>query len=266
MKTPPTLLFFLLLFPVLLNAQSPYRHNHKQKDKFYNERFSTDIHGNLNYQNQGFRATLSKDIFDNRIYKDSRHNEASYSKDIWEEAFSGFKGNERKILFWLINSFRGLENTKERYKRNIHGNFEYTYNDFKATLSKNIFDEAVFKDNFGNELKYSKEFWADIIEDFEGNEMEVFHWMNDQCRNKKNYKAEFKVDIFGYLQYKNSKGEKATLSKDIFDKIKYQDSVGSKIEFTEERWNKLTKRYGSQTRVFMSILSKSFLAEDYEID
>lgn len=255
MKNRFTLLL-LILIPVVLNAQSFYQYGRKHKDKYHNGNFTTDIHGHLHYQNKEFKATLKTDIFDNKIYKDSRNNEATYSKDLWQDAFAGHKENERRIMYRLIGSFRGMENTKEKFKRTVTGNIEYTCNNFRATLSKSIFDEGVYKDNRGNELKYSKEFWSDILNDFENSEIEILYWMQDQCRDKKNYRAEFKVDILDRLQYKNSNREQASFSKDIFDKMKYEDSAGNKIEFSPERWNKILERYGSKTRIFMSLLSE----------
>ena len=38
------------------------------------------------------------------------------------------------------------------------GELEYSSNEFRATLGKDIFENVIYKDNRGNKVTYSKEF------------------------------------------------------------------------------------------------------------
>jgi len=223
-------------------------------NQYNHKNIKTDIHSSLQYEDRDIKASFSKDIFGARIYKDNKNNEISYSKEVWNDAFAEFGGNEHSIFSWLIDTFYDRRDVKEKYRRNIHGDLEYENKKYNASLSKNIFDDYLYKDSRNNEIKYSKEFWADIIKDFNDNEMHVFFSQIDQCHDRSNYKEEYTINIFGYQEYKNSIGSKASISKNIFDVMIYEDSRGNKIEFPKERWDNMIKRNGSSNKIFISLL------------
>jgi len=251
-------LFVLILFPLFLSSQTFDMRRHKTKDRRPAKSITVDIHGNLQYESKGIKASLSKDIFDNRIYRDNKNNEVSYSDDVWGEAFPGPEGDERRVLLWLVDVFGKTENAKEKYSRNIHGNLEYESKNYSASLSRNVFDDGVYKDNRKNEIKYSKEFWTDVLNDFKGNETQLFFQMIDKYYDKQNYKEEYKVDVFGDCQYKDSNGGKASLSKDVFNVWKYEDSRGNKMEYPEAQWKKILERHGSMSKIFLSLMRDYF--------
>ncbi len=232
-----------------------YMYSGKSNNK---EKYKYSFRGDLEYErNNDFKATFSKDIFDNRIYKDSRGNEVSYSKEVWFKLYPDLENDQVRALFLLSDIYYGKNNYKEKYKYNIHGDLEYENNSgVRASLSKDIFDNKVYKDNKHNEIKYSKEFWQDIIADFENDEIRFFLWEMNECGQLNNYREEYKIDIFGYQQYRNSKGETASLSKDIFDKFSYKDSRGSKIEFNTDMWNRMLKKEGSANKAFISLIHR----------
>lgn len=257
--------YCFLLMAVLISstimAQTFIKKSLNRDRRYKTENVKTDIRGDLLYENaDGMKASLSTDIFGNKIYKDNRSNEVTYSKEIWADVFPQYKNDDEHILIWLANALAETNNVKEKYKRNIHGDLEYENNaGLRASLSENIFDDGIYKDNQNNEIKYSKEYWAEILDDFDNKDVQVFFWLMDRANNLKNFKEEYRLDIFGYQQYKNGEGQTASLSKDIFDKIIYKDSNGNKIEFTEANWRKLVRRHSSDKKAFMYLIHENLL-------
>lgn len=253
--------FFILFASGLLSqsyhTKSPDRHKNKDTKNIV-----TDIKGDLIYEDrEGNKASLSKNIFGDKIYKDNRNNEITYASDIWDDVFPEFR-SEKQILSWLVESLRNAKNLKEKYKRNIHGNLEYEKNGFKASLSKSIFDEGIYKDSYDNEIKYSKEYWAEILSDFKNKDVQIFFWMIDQCHDIKNYKEEYKIDIFGHQQFKNSRNQTASLSKNIFDKMIYKDSSGTTIEYSLKEWDRIAKRNQSDKKAFINLVQRHLLNQN----
>lgn len=251
------LLAFLFLFSLGLTSQTlrtKKQYGNSQR-RHHDKNIVTDIHGNLQYEDaDGVKASLSKDIFGDMIYKDNRNNEVNYSAKVWNDVFSDLK-NERDILSWLVEAFHNTKDMKEKYKKNIHDDLEYENNQgLKASLSKDIFDTWVYKDSKGNEIKYSKEYWPEIKYDFQNKDIQAFFWMMDQCHDLKNYKEEYKIDIFGYQQYKNSLNQSASLSKNVFDEMVYKDNKGTEKKFTQKEWNRLVKRHHSDKKAFIYLI------------
>lgn len=217
------------------------------------DRYTVDIHGNLQYESKNrFKASLSTNIFGDKIYKDTRGNEVKYSKEFLEKIPSEEMPNFEHFLFSeLIRKYQRRRNTKEEYKVDIFGNFQhknnkgksssfgrdifgdlqYSDNDFKASLKKNIFDDKIYSDNRGNEIKYSKEFLEKVSQKTANlgtaniDEL-LFLDLSKNIRQKKNYKEEYTVNIFGDIEYKNSEGRKISIGKNIFDEFEYKDNQG----------------------------------------
>lgn len=246
-----TLVFIILaLFCINANSQQRVNHNHRLR-----ENVTVDIHGDLQYENnQGLKASLSQNIFGDKIYKDNRGNEVTYAANILDEMYSD--EDDYEILYSSVDAMYRSNNIKEKYKRDIHDALQYERNNFRASLSKSIFDEGVYKDSDNNEIKYSKEYWADIANDFDNNEIRIFFWLVNECRGLQNYKEEYKIDIFGYQQYKNNRNESASLSTDIFGKKVYKDSNGNKIEYSDQAWSLLQRRYGTEKDIFPYLIQK----------
>lgn len=201
---------------------------------------SKDIFGNTVIEdNKGNKKTISKDIFGNTVIEDNKGNKKTIGKDIFGNAIIG--------------------SNQARYKigRDIFGNLEYEQNyQRRAYLKKDIFDAWIFTDANNNELAYSKEFWADINRASSGNEESVFLDMIAMCRNAKNYKGKYSVDIFGNLQFANSYNEKASLSKDIFNQFIYEDSKGNKITYSADEWTYGCDRFSSDKQAFLYLIDK----------
>ena len=144
------------------------------------EQYFVDIHGDLRYESQDrFQASLSTNVFGDKVYKDNRGNEVKYSKAMWEKVPGKDRPYFEDFLFSeLIHKYRDQRNVHEVYeidifgdaryrnnqgqsmtlRRNIMGELEYSDNKFRATLGKDIFENVIYKDNRGNKVTYSKEF------------------------------------------------------------------------------------------------------------
>lgn len=260
---------FFVLSGVLLSAQNRHPgHERPNRDNDFRKNIKADLRGGLRYEDdRGMTASLSTDIFHNKVYKDNRNNEISYSKEVWNDVFPIYKGDEYAILNWLVRSLRTTNNNKEKYKRDIFGYLQYENdNGLKASLSKDIFDNKVYKDSKGNEAKYSKEYWPEIYADFDNNEVQVFFWMMDQYQDKSKFQEEYSINIFDNQEYKNSLGATASMSKDVFENRVYKDSFGNKIEYTPKVWQRMVQKYGSENKCFMFLVSRSLFESDEIIE
>lgn len=228
--------------------------NRHSDDK--NLRISTDIMGTLQYEKRGVKATLSKNIFDDKIYKDTNGNEATYSKEIWIRISTYFDGDEYGAFEWLIRHYKKQNNVVEKLKINIFDQIEYTNkNKFAATFGKNIFDGMVYSDTNNNKIVYSKEFATEILDDYQNDDIRLFVWMIDRFQATKNNKEEYEVDFFGQLRYTNSQSIKAALSKNNSDRMIYEDSNGNKLEFANQTWHDMLEQYGSDKKAFVSLIT-----------
>ncbi|WP_165041134.1 hypothetical protein [Dysgonomonas sp. ZJ709] len=147
-------------------------HQRKTNNK---ESYKIDIFGALQYQgNDGLNASLSKDVFDNKIYQDSRGNKVSYSKEFWPEIYADFHGDEINILYWLLDRFWKIERYQEEYSVDIFDSLKFKNNkNNSASLSKDVFDNKVYKDSNGNDIKYKPSAWNKIIKK-NGSEQKAF--------------------------------------------------------------------------------------------
>ena len=88
------------------------------------------------------------------------------------------------------------------------GELEYSSNEFRATLGKDIFDNIIYKDNRGNKVTYSKEFLDKFRRGRHRGDRNVEEFLllglAKDVGKKKNYTEEYTVDIFGNIEYKNS--------------------------------------------------------------
>ena len=150
-------------------------------------------------------------------------------------------------------------NKKTEFARDIHGTLNFEKDGFKASLQKNVFNEGVYKDGNNNEVKFSKEFWTELLNDFRNSEPKIFFWLMEQYADTRNYKEEYKIDIFGAHQYKNNQGGKASLSTDNFGQKKYEDSKGNKTVYSTELWNRMLDRHETTNKVFMSLVHRNLL-------
>lgn len=177
---------------------------------------------------------------------------------------------------------RGYENIYKYISTDIFGNLEYSnHYGFKATLIKNIFDDITYSDSNNNEVKYSKEQWAELINDFRGDREYCFAWHIRRYKGSQNEKSEhtvnifgdkiykdnagnsetYKKNIFGDLVYENSNDQKAKLRKNVFDEMEYSDSKGTIRKYKMNEWENLIYKYGTEDAIFR-ILIRKYLFSD----
>ena len=250
-----TLVILFLSFVLTINAQGRRGGN-----------IETDVFGATVYTNaNGFKATLSDDVFDNLIYKDNKGNSISYSKEIAPQILSAFGNDKYQLMYWFVDTTRRLKDSKEKYWYDVFDNIQYENNNaMKASLSEDVFNNQTYKDSNGNELVFSKDIWKEELAMRNNNRFDVFTSLMDYCRGKKSVKIKNKTDIFGNTQHSVKDGEnsyESSIGKDIFgnlqykennfeasvetnvfkDKI-YKDNNGNKITYTKKYIDALNKQ------------------------
>lgn len=128
------------------------RSSHKMKS----ELLRSLVHDNR--RRSSYDATYSIDIFDKLIIKDNQGYYLEQGKDIF--------GNEM-----IEEVVRG---EKSKMTRNFRGGLEYTQGTNKASLEKDVFDFWIYKDSYGNEVRYGKKAWERNLIKFKGEE--AFFW------------------------------------------------------------------------------------------
>lgn len=247
------------------------------------EKYTYDIFGYLQYENNaGMKASLSKDIFDKKIYKDSNHNEISYSGDVWNKFLKDFDNSEFRAFLWLMEYCRNRKSIKESnetdifgntqhktnsekgnasYGRDIFGNLEYRKDGFSASIETNIFGDKIYKDSNGNQIKYTKKYMDQMLTkgvkfDDELLLTELLHF----CHDKKNYKEEFSVDIFDKTKYNNSNNETVSIGRDIFGNLKYEkNGFSASIEkniFDDKVYNDSNGNQVKYKKKYIDLLAK----------
>lgn len=111
-----------------------------------------------NKNNSGYNATFKIDIFDKTIIQDNK----------------GYKYENSKDIFGNTNVQEQVNGSKSQFTRNMRGGLEYTRDGKKATLEKDIFDEWIYKDSFGNEIQYNATIWKRVMQQFKNDE--AFFW------------------------------------------------------------------------------------------
>jgi hypothetical protein len=164
----------------------------------YSQNIKTDIFDNLEYEskNGNYEAHLEDNIFDDLIFTDNNGNEISLKKKYLDLMYSDiFKDSDKKIdLFTrLISEHRHVKKYKVSYTvgfgdkiviedngeeaiidEGIRGELVYEFKNEEATLQKDIFNNWIYEDSRGNELKISSETWKGLIKRF-GTKEKVLH-------------------------------------------------------------------------------------------
>lgn len=262
MKILKFVLFFMLLCSVS-NAQR------------WDEEYTVDVFGNLRYESRHYQASLSTNVFGDKIYKDNRGNEMKYSKALLGKVPEKEKpGFEDYLFIELIHRYRNQRNMKgefeedifgnTRYRNNrgesialgrdILGNLQYSRDEFCASLKKDIFDNVIYEDNRGNKVTYSKDFVGKMfVKDVRGKVKHVEEFLllglAKDIGRKKNYTEEYNVDIFGNVEYKNSEGRRVTVKKDIFDGFEYKDNQGLSLSIRRDIFNNIQISGGKGSKV-----------------
>src|SRR5690606_21533924 len=152
------------------------RNNKLQYEKKYLDKAEPGLRGNKdaqmrllrrlvreNSRHADYRATFKVDIFDKTIIEDNK----------------GYKLEERKDIFGNINVEERVNGSRAQLKRNLRGGLEYTREKDNASLEKNIHDQRIYKDSFGNEIQFGKETWKRILDQY-GTDEEFFWELLDR--------------------------------------------------------------------------------------
>lgn len=239
------------------------------------EQYFVDIHGDLRYESRDrFQASLSTNIFGDKVYKDNRGNEVKYSKTMWEKVPGKDRPYFEDFLFSeLIHKYRDRRNVHEVYeidifgdaryrnnqgqsmtlRRNIMGELEYSSNEFRATLGKDIFENVIYKDNRGNKVTYSKEFLGKLRKGRHRGDRNIEEFLllglAKDVGKKRNYREEYTVDIFGNVEYKNSEGRRVSIKKDMFDSFEYKDNQGVSLSIWKDIFDHVQVNDGRGNKV-----------------
>lgn len=176
--------------------------------------YTRDIFGNLQFvRADEFKASLSKNIFDDIVYEDSYKNKLTYKKKFLERLPDQ---EDWVILNELLRYFADKTNLTEEFEIDIFDKIQYKNNEgFSATFGKNIFDDVEYKDSNKNEIVYKQKF-LDLfhLQDLKALDiylfMDIFYFM----MNESNYKEEYAVDIFDRVKYTNNEGAKLEIDSE----------------------------------------------------
>lgn len=211
----------------------------------------------------------------------------------------------KKYLFLLFLTIISLSTYAQHIEKDIFGDLKFEPQDesYTASLKKNIFDNLVFSDNRDNEITFEKEYLRKNYPDLAKNEdakRYFFRQLVDEYKHERNYKASYKIDIFGKEIFEdnrntkvetgidffgnptyeekinnqtrsmhrdlsgnleyNSDHEKAWLKKNIFNRWVYTDSNGNEFEFSEKTWRRLMDKYETEENVLFYLVDE-FLKE-----
>ena len=232
------------------------------------EQYFVDIHGDLRYESRDrFQASLSTNIFGDKVYKDNRGNKVTYSKEFLGKIRRGRHrgdGNvEEFLLLGLAKDVGKKKNYTEEYTVDIFGNIEYKNSEGRrVSIKKDIFDGFEYKDNQGVSLSIRKDIFDHVqVNDGRGNKVDAGRdiFGDLQVKDNKGNKWSVERDIFGDLKFRHNYKECATLKKNIFDEREYSDNKGNKVKYSKESWDKMIKRYGDDEKVFSMLLKKFFV-------
>lgn len=221
------ILFLVLLFTITLCVQSQNRHGRVH-------RYERDMFGVLKYNSRdnSYKATFTKNIFDDWVYEDNSRNKLKYTKKFLDRMGAPDVDN---MFGDLIRYFRGKNNEKEEFEVDIFDNLKYSNNHgFKASLSKNVFEDIVYEDSNGNKIEYEKKFIA------------VF-----QLRDISHQNAHLFMDMFYSMMEMGTKALKEKYRINVFDRFEYENNDGVKLDLEIDHVRRYyTKREG-RDRIFL---------------
>lgn len=202
-------LVFVLLFLSLALLGFGQRSEHGR-----GVRYETDIFGNLQYRDRdGFKASLSKNIFDDIIYEDSNKNKLTYKKKFLDRLN---ERGEHRLFRDLLRYFSDKRQLQEEFEVDIFDNLVYKNNkQFKATFSRNIFKDVEYEDSNRNKIVYRQKFLGLFgLSELAGLDVYIFMDIFYAMMNENNYKEEYEVDIFDNVKYTSSDGTSIKVSKE----------------------------------------------------
>lgn len=182
------------------------------------QNISRDFLGNLTYESarDNYKAKLEKNVFNDLIFTDNKNNKITFNNNFLSRTsptvLSNFRDQETFFEHHL-NYLRKLSNRKEEFVIDMFDTwkFETNENNYKAELKKDIFNAWIFSDNKGNQSSYDEKYLSKIPNHpFRTSKEQYTFFVNlmDRFSTEKNYRVDFKVDIFNKVIVSDNRGFK----------------------------------------------------------
>lgn len=245
--------------------------------------FTRGFNNELVYQVNGYKATIKNDIFESLIFSDNKGNKVTYNKEYLRYiAENDLDIDQQKpfLLEFLIHKFQNTKNFTEKYEVTIMDELKYSNNKSQyASLKTDIFDNLIYKDSQGNQLKISEDIirqnyrtsiknrrfqyiiFTEMLHTMLSGRTptiptyldmdKTFEWAPDK---------EAQVEETSDILYKYREGKHwASIRVNNENEIFYEDSTGNYFIFSEAAWNKNTQRYRGEKGFFDHLIREYFI-------
>lgn len=187
--------------------------------RHFGGKFETDIFDNLIYErNDGYKASLKENIFEDKIFEDSHKNKLVYKKKFLDKLIHK---RDKDIFVDLIRYFDNKTSLNEEFDIDIFDKLKYSNNQkFNASFSKNIFGDVIYEDSNENKIIFKQKF-LDLFELSDLTALDAYLFMDIlySMMDTNNYKEEYEVDIFDNVKYTSSEGISIKIEKEKAIKI-----------------------------------------------
>jgi len=182
------------------------------------QQFGRDFFKNLTYESarENYKAKLEKNVFNDLVFTDNKNNKITFNNKFLSRTNPTVLSNSRDQEIFFedhITYFRNVTNRKEEFEIDIFDSwiFKTNENNYKAELKKDVFNARIFSDNQGNRFSYDEKYLGKIQNNpFRNNKDQYKFFINliDRLSSEKNYKVDFKVDIFNKVIVSDNRGFK----------------------------------------------------------
>lgn len=189
----------------------------------YGQRIQLDVFNDLVYQSNQYHAKLKKNVFDDLTFTDSNNNVLLFNKVYLEKKMgANYNDADTKSMFFqdLVSDYMQISGYEASYTVDLFGTLTITDNQGKKLTAK--------EDIFGS-------------------------WQMEKVKDKKS--VDIQTTQAGELTYTTT-NQSATLGKDSSGTRTYTDSNSTKIVMTKSVWERLVKKYQTETHVFMFLIEQ----------
>ena len=153
---------------------------------------------------------MSENIFDDVVYEDTNKNKLVYKKKFLDKIQEEGDGT---MFYDLLRYFSDKVGLEEEFEVDILDKMIYKNNKgFKATFSKNIFDDVEYEDSNKNKIVYKQKFLELLdLSHLENLDAYLFMDILDFMMKKTNFQEKYEVDIFDKVKYSNSEGSQVEI-------------------------------------------------------
>lgn len=184
----------------------------------YAQQFGRDFFNNMTYESarENYKAKLEKNVFNDLIFTDNKNNKITFNNKFLSRTNPSALSNskEQEIFFEdHITYFRNVTNRKVEFEIDIFDSwiFKTNENNYKAEFKKDVFNARIFSDNQGNQFSYDEKYLAKIQNHPFRNSKDQYKFFTniiERLSSEKNYKVDFKVDIFNKVIVSDNRGFK----------------------------------------------------------